>query len=151
MPQGVNENCFLDMGLKGQATTARFEDQIVVQSRSYSITQAGEFDEENAKNARITSFSPAVIVKEVDRSSPSISKACAEKKRFHKATITFVDGSKKEYFKVTLENCQISNVNVGSHSSETKPTETISLADRKAEWKVDTEVASYDLKQNVGA
>ena len=148
MTQGVNENCFLDMGLKGQATTRGFEGQIVVQSLSYSITQAGGFDEESAKNARITRFSPAVIVKEVDQSSPSISKASAEKKLFQKATITFVDGQNKEYFKVTLEDCQISNVNVGSHSGETKPTETISLDYRKPEWKVGTQVANFDLKLN---
>jgi type VI secretion system Hcp family effector len=133
MAQGVNENCFLDMGLKGKATTKGFEGQIVVDSLSYSITQAGGVDEESAKNARITSFSPAVIVKEMDVSSVSISKACAEKKLFPKATITFVDGQNKEYFKVTLEECQISNVNVGFHSGETKPTETISSAYRKAE------------------
>lgn len=151
MPQGVNENCFLDMGLKGKATTKGFEGQIVVNSVSYSITQAGGFDEESAKNARITSFSPAVIVKEMDVSSVSISKACAEKKLFPKATITFVDGQNKENFKVTLEECQISNVNVGFHSGETKPTETISLDYRKAEWKRGTEVASYDLKSNTGA
>ena len=151
MAQGVNENCFLDMGLKGKATTAGFEGQIVVQSLSYSITQAGEFDEESAKNARITNFSPAVIVKEMDQSSPSISKACADKKLFKKATITFVDGSNKEYFKVTLEDCQISNVSVGFHSGETKPTETISMDYRKAEWKRGTEVASYDLKANTSA
>lgn len=151
MPQGVNENCFLDMGLKGKATTKGFEGQIVVQSLSYSITQAGEFDESVSKNARITNFSPAVIVKEMDQSSPSISKACAEKKLFPKATIIFVDGQNKEYFKVTLEDCMISNVNVGFHSGETKPTETISLDYRKAEWRFGTDVASYDLKQNVGA
>lgn len=151
MAQGVNENCFLDMGLKGKATTKGFEGQIVVQSLSYSIIQAGEFDEDSAKNGRITSFSPVVIVKEMDVSSVSISKACAEKKLFKKATITFVDGQNKEYFKVTLEDCQISNVNVGFHSGETKPTETLSLDYRKAEWKRGTEVASYDLKQNVGA
>jgi type VI secretion system secreted protein Hcp len=151
MAQGVNENCFLDMGLKGKATTTGFEGQIVVQSLSYSITQTGEFDEESAKNARITNFSPAVIVKEMDQSSPAISKACAEKKLFPKATITFVDGQNKEYFKVTLEQCQISSVNVGFHSGETKPTETISVDYRKAEWKRGTEVASYDLKLNVAA
>ena len=35
MAQGVNENCFLDMGLKGKATTSGFEGQIVAQSLSY--------------------------------------------------------------------------------------------------------------------
>lgn len=151
MAQGVNENCFLDMGLKGKATTSGFEGQIVVNKLSFSITQAGEFDEDSNKNARITNFSPAEIDKEMDQSSPSICKACAEKKVFPKATITFVDGSNKEYYKVTLEGCQISKVSVNFHSGETKPTETILLDYRKSEWKRGTEVASYDLKANVAA
>lgn len=54
-----------------------------------------------------------------------------------------------EYFKVTLEDCQICNVSVGFYSGNTKPTETISLAYRKAEWKVGTEVASYDFEKNM--
>ncbi|GKS57007.1 hypothetical protein YTPLAS18_05340 [Nitrospira sp.] len=151
MAQGINENCFLDAGFTGKATTRGFEGQIVVESLSYSVTQAGQFDESSARNARITSFSPAVIVKDMDQSSPSIYKACAEKKHIPKATITFVDGQNKEYFKVVLEDCIISNVSAGFHSGETKPTETVSLDYRKAEWRRGTEVASYDLKQNVGA
>ena len=50
------------------------------------------------KNARITHFSPAMILKEMDRSSQLIHKACAEKKYISKATITFVNGQNNEYF-----------------------------------------------------
>ena len=151
MAKGINETCFLDAGFKGKATTKGFEGQIVVQSLSYSIAQSGEFEESSARNARITSFAPAVIAKDMDQASPSIYKACAEKKHIPKVTITFVDGQNKEYFKIVLEDCIIRSVSAGFHSGEAKPTETVSLDYRKAEWRRGTEVASYDLKQNVGA
>jgi type VI secretion system secreted protein Hcp len=152
MAQGTQENCFLDLpGIAGKSTTSGFEKKIVVQSVSYGIHQAGEFDDAGSKNARITTFSDLTVVKEMDQSSPALARSCAEKKTFPSATLTFVDGSNKEYFKVTLTDVMLSSVNVGYHTGETKPTETITLCYRKAEWKRGTEVASYDLKQNVGA
>lgn len=84
MPQVVRENCFLDMCLKGSATTKGFEGQIIVQSLSYSIAQAGEFDEDSAKNTRITEFAPAMIVKEVDQSTPALAKLVPRRNSFQK-------------------------------------------------------------------
>ena len=47
-PMAQRENAFLKLGsIKGNATTKGFEDQIVFQSMSYGVSQAGEWEEGN--------------------------------------------------------------------------------------------------------
>lgn len=47
-PMAQRENAFLKLGdIKGNATTKGFKKQIVLQSMSYGISQAGECEEDN--------------------------------------------------------------------------------------------------------
>jgi type VI secretion system Hcp family effector len=143
----VNENCFLDMGLKGKAKTAGFEGKIVVRKLGFVITQAGQYDDEG-KNARITSCSPIEIHKEVDQTSPSIYHAVTKKDKFEKVTISFVDSANKEYCKILMEQCHLSKVSVDFSSSETAPTETIWLMYQKIEWSYGTEKTNFNVATN---
>jgi type VI secretion system secreted protein Hcp len=143
------ENAFLKLGdIKGKATTDKFKDQIVFQSMSYGVHQAGEWEEGDRLSGRITTFADMTLVKEMDSSSPSLAQACALKEQFPKAEIALVSG-KDTYLKVTLENVIVSSVSVGFHSGEARPTETISLTYRKATWEWGTAKAGYDLETQV--
>jgi type VI secretion system secreted protein Hcp len=143
------ENAFLKLGsIKGKATTDKFKDQIVFQSMSYGVHQAGEWEEGDRLSGRITTFADLTLVKEMDSSSPSLARACALKEQYPKAEIALVSG-KDTYLKVTLENVIVSSVSIGFHSGEARPTETISLNYRKATWEWGTAKAGYDLGKNV--
>ena len=143
------ENAFLKLGnIKGNATTKGFENQIVFQSMSYGISQAGEWEEGDRLSGRITRLDDLTLVKEMDSSSPSLAQACATKEQFPKAEIALVSG-KETYLKVTVEDVLVTNVSVAFQSGETRPTETISLRYRKVTWQFGTAKAGYDLKQNV--
>ena len=122
MAEMRQENAFLKLGdVKGKATTDKFKDQIVFQSMSYGVNQAGEWEEGDRLSGNITTFADLVIVKEMDGSSPSLAKACAMKEQFPKAEIALVSG-KDVYCKVTLDDVIVSNISVGFHSGESRAT-----------------------------
>lgn len=149
MAEMRQENAFLKLGdIKGKATTDKYKDQIVFQSMSYGVNQGGEWEEDNRLSGNITTFADLVIVKEMDAASPSLAKACAIKEQIAKAEISLVSG-KDVYCKVSLEDVIVSNVSVGFHSGETRPTETISLRYRAAMWEWGTSKAGYDLRKGV--
>jgi type VI secretion system secreted protein Hcp len=141
------ENAFLKLGaIKGKAKTDKFADQIVFQSMSYGVNQAGEWEEGDRLSGNITTFADLVITKEVDSASPSLALACAMKQQFPKAEISLVSG-KDVYSRVTLEDVIVSKVSVEFHSGEARPTEIISLRYRSAMWEWGTSKAGYDLRK----
>jgi type VI secretion system secreted protein Hcp len=143
------ENAFLKLGsIKGKAETKGFTDQIVFQSMSYSVQQAGEWEDGDRLSGRITTFGDLTLVKEMDSSSPSLAQACATKEQFPKAEVSLVAAGKETYLKVTLENVLVTSVAIGFHSGEPRPSETITLSYKKATWEWGTAKAGYDLKQN---
>lgn len=150
MPGSNQENAFLKLGnIKGKAQTKGFEDQIVFQSMSYGIHQGGEWEDGGRLSGRTTTFGDFTLVKDMDSSSPSLAQACATKEQIPKAEISLVAAATETYMKVTLENVIITNVSVGFHSGEPRPTETISLKYNKATWEWGTAKGGFDLKQNV--
>jgi type VI secretion system secreted protein Hcp len=143
------ENAFLKLGnIKGKAETKGFQDQIVFQSMSYSVHQAGEWEDGDRLSGRITTFGDLTIVKDMDSSSPSLAQACATKEQFPKAEISLVAAGKETYLKVTLENVIVTSIAIGFHSGEPRPSETVTLSYKKATWEWGTAKAGYDLKQN---
>ena len=149
MAELKQENAFLKLGsIKGKGTTKGFENQIVFQSMSYGVNQAGEWEEGDKLSGRITTFADLTLVKDMDAASPSLAQACATKEQFPKAEIALVSG-KDAYLKITLENVIVSNVSIGFHSGEARPSETVSLRYQKSTWEWGTAKAGYDLKQNV--
>ena len=149
MAETRQENAFLKLGdIKGKATTEKFKDQIVFNSMGYGVMQSGEWEEGDRLSGNITNFQDFTISKEMDAASPSLAKACAVKEQFPKAEISLVSG-KDVYCKITLDDVIVSNVSVGFHSGEARPTETISLRYRAAMWEWGTSKAGYDLRKGV--
>jgi len=142
------ENAFLKLGdIKGQATTKGYEDQIVVQSMSYGLHQASTWPDNVQLKERITSFADMTILKQMDRSSPSLANACATRQLFPKAEFAIASMGQAS-LKVILEGVIVSSVRVGFQPSVGRPMETITLSYRKATWNWGLEKTSYDLKQN---
>jgi type VI secretion system secreted protein Hcp len=142
------ENAFLKLGeIKGKATTTGFEKQVVIQSMSFGVSQSGEWEDGNLLSGRITNFTDLTLAKEMDEASPSLAVASATKEQFPSAEINLVSGG-AVYFKLTLENVIVSNVSVGFHSGEAKPTETVSLRFKKYTEEWGQARAGYDLSLN---
>lgn len=124
-----------------------FRDQIVLLNLSYDITQAGQF--ENPPRTSIAAFSELKLVKEVDKSSPSLAGACATKAQFPKAEISVLGGSATPGIaKITLERVIVSSVAIEYQAQWGRPVETITLKYQKAAWEVGTAKGGYDLRLN---
>lgn len=143
------EHLFLKLGdIKGKATTAGFEDQIVLQSLSYGISQGGSWEEGMQLSARITTFSDVSCVKFMDVASPSLATACAAKQQFPKAEISVTDGTNHAYYNLILEKVLVTNISIAISAGESHPRETFTLSFRKGTWQYGTAKGGYDLEKN---
>ena len=143
----IEQNGFLNIGdgaIKGNATVNGYEDQIVVQSVSYGVSQAGEWEEGEQITGRVTTFGEMSINKVQGNSSPLLFHASAMKTQFDKAELNLVAGT-DAYLTVTLEKVIITNVQAGWSSGDTRPTENFTMSYRKATWRYGTNTRSYDL------
>ncbi len=143
------EHLFLKLGdIKGNATMAGFEDQIVLQNISYGISQRGSWEDGMQLSGRITTFSDVSCVKLLDIASPSIVTACAAKQQFPKAEISLTDGTNHVYYKLTLEKVLVTSVSTAISAGEGHPRESFTLSFRKGTWEYGTAKGGYDLETN---
>ncbi len=143
----AEQNGFLNIGdgaIPGNATVSGYENQTVVQSVSYSVSQAGEWEEGEQITGRVTMFGDLSITKVMDNGSPALAQACAKKTQYANAVLNLVAGT-DAYLTVTIEKCIVTNVQVGYTSGDTRPTENITISYRKATWRYGTATTSYDL------
>ena len=144
----IEQNGFLNIGdgaIKGNATVSGYEDQIVVQSVSYGISQAGEWEEGEQITGRVTMFGDLNVTKVMDNGSPALAHACAMKTQFDNAVLNLVAGT-DAYLTLTCEKVIVTSVQVGYSTGDTRPTENITLSYRKATWRYGTATTSYDLE-----
>ena len=144
----VEQNGFLNIGdgaIKGNATVSGYEDQIVLQSVSYGVSQAGEWEEGEQITGRVTMFGDLNVTKVMDNGSPALAHACAMKTQFDNAVLNLVAGT-DAYLTVTCEKVIITSVQVGYNTGDTRPTENITLSYRKATWRYGTATTSYNLE-----
>ena len=144
----IEQNGFLNIGdgaIKGNATVSGYEDQIVVQSVSYGVSQAGEWEEGEQITGRVTMFGDLNVTKVMDNGSPALAHACAMKTQFDNAELNLVAGT-DAYLTVTYEKVIVTSVQVGYSTGDTRPTENITLSYRKATWRYGTATTSYNLE-----
>jgi len=144
----VEQNGFLNIGdgaIKGNATVSGYEDQIVVQSVSYGVSQAGEWEEGEQITGRVTMFGDLNVTKVMDNGSPALAHACAMKTQFDNAVLNLVAGT-DAYLTVTCEKVIVTSVQVGYSTGDTRPTENITLSYRKATWRYGSATTSYNLE-----
>ncbi len=144
----IEQNGFLniqDGAIKGNATVSGYEDQIVVQSVSYGVTQAGEWEEGEQITGRVTMFGDLNITKVMDNGSPALAHACAMKTQYDKVELNLVAGT-DAYLTVTCEKVIVTNVNVDYNTGDTRPNENVTISYRKATWRYGTATTSYNLE-----
>lgn len=144
----IEQNGFLNIdggAIKGNATVSGYEDQIVVQSVSYGVSQAGEWEEGENITGRVTMFGDLNITKIMDNGSPALAHACAMKTQYNKVELNLVAGT-DAYLTVTCEKVIVTSVQVGYSTGDTRPSENITLSYRKATWRYGTATTSYNLE-----
>lgn len=144
----IEQNGFLNIGdgaIKGNATVSGYEDQIVVQSVSYGVSQAGEWEEGEQITGRVTMFGDLNVTKVMDNGSPALAHGCAMKTQFDNAVLNLVAGT-DAYLTVTCEKVIVTSVQVGYTTGDTRPTENVTLSYRKATWRYGTATTSYNLE-----
>ncbi len=144
----IEQNGFLDIdggAIKGNATVSGYEDQIVVQSVSYGVSQAGEWEEGEQITGRVTMFGDLSISKVMDNGSPALAHACAMKTQYDKVELNLVAGT-DAYLTLTCEKVIVTNVGVDYTTGDTRPNENITLSYRKATWRYGTATTSYNLE-----
>jgi len=143
----AEQNAFLnfdDGAITGNATVSGYEDQIVIQSLTYNVRQAGEWEEGEEVTGRVTAFGEFTVVKVMDRAHPALMVASAKKTQYKKAEINLLAGT-DAYLTVTLEKVIVTGVTVGYSAGDSRPTEVVTLSFRKAIWRYGTATTSYDL------
>ena len=147
---GEEQNVFLDIGggaIPGNATVSGYEDQIVVGSFSFLVSQAGEWEEGEQITGRVTTFGDLEIIKTMDNGSPSLAHASAMKTQYDTAELNIVVGA-DAFMTVTLEKVIVTNVGITFVQGDDRPHEVVTLSYRKATWRVGTATTSYDLAAN---
>ena len=143
----IEQNGFLNIdggAVKGNATVSGYEDQVVVQSVSYGVSQAGEWEEGEQITGRVTMFGDLNVTKVMDNGSPALAHACAMKTQYNKVELNLVAGT-DAYFTVTCEKVIVTSVQVGYTTGDTRPSENVTLSYRKATWRYGTATTSYHL------
>jgi len=143
----IEQNGFLNIGggaIKGNATVNEYREQIVVQSVSYGVSQAGKWDQGSVQTGRVTTFGDLTVTKSMNRASPALAVACAKKTQYGRAVLNLVAGT-DSYLTVTFEGVIITSVKVDYMSGDIRPTETVTLSYRKATWRYGTATTTYDL------
>lgn len=141
---GRPERIFLKLGnLKGKAVTPPFGGQLVLQTFSYQIVQAGEWEDGGRLSGRVTRFADFKFVKEMDVSSPALALACARKEQFPSVEVVVPSGEEMS-LKLTLDDVIVSSVTVDHQEAWPNPVETVTLKYRKAMWEFGPAKAGYD-------
>ena len=144
------QNVFLNLNdkeIKGTATVSGHEEEMVLKSFAFDVTQSGEWEKDKDKTSRVTGFSDLTVRKDVDTASPSLAEACSRKTQYDKAEITCLAGE-AAYYVITLAKVIISSVAVDMTSGNARPSEKVTFCYQKATWKYDTEVGTYNLQEN---
>lgn len=136
--------------IKGTARISDYQDHIVAQGFSYSVNQAGEWEEGDRLSGGRTTFSDMTVEKRVDPSSPSLALASASKEQFPRVHLYVVDARnpKSRYLTVIMEKAIVTNVKVRFDPQTQSMKETIKFRYRKAYWQVGNAKAGYDLQVN---
>ena len=145
--------------IKGESRDARHKDEIDVLSWAWGLSQSGNLGHGGGGGSGRVSFQDLTFTHHLDKSSPSLMKACATGTHLKDATITVRKAGKgqQEFLVVKLNDVLITGV---VHAGDTSgpASETVSLAfakvdleyrPQKADGSLDAGIHfKYDLKAN---
>ena len=137
-------------GITGESKQKGFEGQIEVQSWSWGLSQSGNLGHGGGGGSGRVSFQDLTFTHHLDKSSPSLMKACATGTHLKDATITVRKAGKgqQEYLVVKLNDVLITGV-VHGGTSGAAASETVSLVFAKVDFEYKPQKADGSLDAGI--
>ena len=146
--------------IKGESRDARHKDEIDVLSWAWGLSQAGNLGHGGGGGSGKVSFQDLTFTHHLDKSSPSLMKACATGMHLKDATITVRKAGKgqQEFLVITLTDVLVTSVSTSVSDEGDTTVESVGLAfakvdleykPQKPDGSLDVGVHfTYDLKAN---
>ena len=141
-------------GIEGESSDAKHKNEIDVQSWSWGASNAGTFSFGGGGGAGKVSMQDIHFTTHVNKASPKLALACAGGEHIKKAVLVCRKAGKEqqEFLKITLSDLLISSYQQsGSQSSDTVPTDQVSLNFSKIEWEYKEQKADGTLGGSIQA
>lgn len=125
-------------GIKGESQDSKHKDEIDVLSWSWGANNQGTAHIGAGMGAGKVSFQDLTIVKNMDKSSPTLYEMCAKGKHIPKATLVVRKAGDEplEFITITMQDILVTNVSTaGSNGGPGGISETVSLNFGKVEYK----------------
>ena len=143
---------FIKIGsIKGESKDSVHADEIDVLSWDWGMSQSGSMHVGGGGGAGRVSVQDLVIVKNVDRASPTLMAHCASGEHIPEVVLTVRKAGKTalEYLRITLQRAIVSNVTVGG-SGDLSETVTLNFAEYKVEYTPQKEDGSGEAAVETG-
>ena len=143
---------FIKIGsIKGESKDSVHADEIDVLSWDWGMSQSGSMHVGGGGGAGRVSVQDLVIVKNVDRASPTLMAHCASGEHIPEVVLTVRKAGKTalEYLRITLQRAIVSNVTVGG-SGDLSETVTLNFAEYKVEYTPPNEDGSGEAAVETG-
>jgi len=139
-------------GVDGESTDDKHKGEIQLESYSLGHSNSSSFSSGGGGGAGKVAMQDFHFVKKVDKSSAKLFKACATGEHIKTAKLVCRKAGKdqQEFLTITMSPILVSSFqNGGSHGSDIIPTEQISLAFGKIEFKYNEQKADGSLGGDV--
>lgn len=147
--------------IKGESTSARHKDEIVVESWAWGIANPTPAGTGGGGGAGRATFSDLTFTHRADRASPELWKACATGRRIRDAVLSVARGGAglQDDLTIKLADVIVTSVAFADTAADTQPpVETVGLSFAKVEYgyrpqKADGSLGApvefkFDLKKN---
>lgn len=119
-------------GISGESQDAKHKGEIDIDAFTFAVNQAGSAARAGGSGSGKAEFADIHIVKQIDKSTPTLVNHCATGEHIPTALITVrkAGGGKdggKEYYKITLTDVLVSSVSNSGNNSSDVPMEEVSL------------------------
>lgn len=116
-------------GIKGESADDKHKGEIDIESFSWGLAQSGSGNRSTGLGTGKVDIHDITIVKNIDKSSPTLQLACANGKHIAKGKITLRKAGENplDYFTVDLEQVLVSGYQVAGSNGSPTPSESITL------------------------
>ncbi|GIL05107.1 type VI secretion system tube protein Hcp [Betaproteobacteria bacterium PRO7] len=148
-------------GIKGESTSARHKDEIVVESWAWGVANATQAGTGGGGGAGRATFSDLTFTHRADRASPELWKACATGRHIRDAVLSVARGGAgaQDYLTIKLTDVIVTSVALADTAVDAQPpVGTVGLSFAKVEYgyrpqKADGSLGApvefkFDLKKN---
>ncbi|MDQ6620841.1 MAG: type VI secretion system tube protein Hcp [Pseudomonadota bacterium] len=140
-------------GADGESVNAKHVNWTDLKSFSWGANQPSTMHEGGGGGAGKVSFSDCTAVAHVDKAYPALLIKCASGEHISKVDVSCskAGGEEMEYFKITLEDVLVTNVDVsGASGAEVLVTYSFQAAKVKSDYSVQTDKGSKGATSSFG-